>query len=111
MKRTIFSLFLFLSGCASPSGSLDALENTNSGSVLVRVMALDSTENTFVLAPSAYDDFLTSKDDLKQAMRLRAAAVCARSAIQLLVLDDPEYFKGIDLSPRGYLFCRRVRTE
>jgi hypothetical protein len=107
MKRAIFPVFFFLAGCAGPSGSLDALENMNSAGVLVRVVTLDPLERTFELAPSAYDNFLNSKGDLKQAMRLRATAVCAPSGVQILVLDEPEYLKGIDLSPHGYLYCRR----
>src|SRR5258706_16147865 len=99
MKRTILLPFLFLAGCASPSDSLDGLENTNSGSVLVRVVKLDLSENTYQLAPSAYDDLLTANDDLKQAMRSRAAAICAPRGVQVLVLDEPDYLKGIEASP------------
>jgi len=111
MRPTLILPFLFLAGCAGPRGPLDALENTASGSVRIRVIKLDLAENTFALAPSDYDNFLTARDDLKQAMRSRAAAICAPSGIQELVLDEPEYFKGIDLSPRGYLYCRRAATQ
>src|SRR5258707_1389573 len=60
MKVTkLAPLFLFLAGCSSTNGPLDAVEKTSSGGVLVLVEKLDLAENSYLLTPSAQDSFLT----------------------------------------------------
>ena len=98
-------LFLLLAGCADTSGRFDAVEKTNSGGVLVEVEKLDLAENTYLLTPYAELGWLTSTADLKQAMRLRAAAICMSGGVQFLDVDRPYYIQ-VELSPVGYLHCR-----
>jgi hypothetical protein len=106
MKVTkLVPLFLFLAGCSSTNGPLDAVEKTSSGGVLVLVEKLDLAENSYLLTPSAQDSFLTADSDLKQAMRSRAAAICGPAGVQFLDVDRPYYIQ-VELSPRGYLHCR-----
>jgi len=100
----ILPLCLFLVACASTEGPLDAVERTDSGSVLVRVMRLDLAENSYELVPSAHAIWFTDTEELKQAMRSRAAAICAPGGIQFLDVDRPYYIQ-VELSPRGYLHC------
>src|SRR5258706_2251316 len=67
MKVTkLVPLVLFLAGCSSTNGPLDAVERTSSGGVLVLVEKLDLAENSYLLTPSAQDSFLTPDSDLKQ---------------------------------------------
>ena len=105
MKVTkLVPLFLFLAGCSSTNGPLDAVESTNSGGVLVLVERLDLAENSYELVPSGEDVWFTSTADLKQAIRSRAAAVCGAGGIQFLDVDRPDYIQ-VELSPRGYVHC------
>jgi hypothetical protein len=98
-------LLLLLAGCADTRGPFDAVENTNSGGVLVQVEKLDLAENSYLLTPYAEDGWLTSTADTKQAMRLRAAAICMAGGVQSLDVDRPAYIQ-VELSPVGYLHCR-----
>lgn len=101
----ILALCLFLTACASTEGPLDGVERTDSGGVLVRVMKLDLAENSYELAPSGHDIWFTDTEDLKQALRARAAVICGPGGIQFLDVDRPYYIQ-VELSPRGYLHCR-----
>ena len=100
----LLPLFLLLAGCAGTSGPFDAVEQTNSGGVLVQVEKLDLAENTYLLTPSERG-WLASTADLKQAMRSRAAAICMPGGVQILDVDRPAYIQ-VELSPIGYLHCR-----
>jgi hypothetical protein len=98
-------LFLLLAGCADTSGPFDAVEQTNSGAILVQVEKLDLAEKSYLLTPYAEYGWLTSTADIKQAMRSRATAICMAGGVQSLDIDRPAYIQ-VELSPVGYLHCR-----
>jgi hypothetical protein len=100
-------LFLLLAGCATASGPLDAEVQEGSQPIVVQVFQTD--HNAYELVPSypglVWGLITPSKDETSEAVRSKAASLCAQGAIDVLDESRPDYIL-VELSPRTYLHCR-----
>ena len=103
----ISPLFFLLAGCATASGPLDEEINVGSQPIVVQVYRTD--HNAYELAAS-YPGLIwmvstPSKEEASEAVRAKAAALCAPGSIETLDESRPDYIL-VELSPRAYLHCR-----
>jgi hypothetical protein len=75
--------------------------------IVVQVFQID--RNAYELVPSypglVWGLIAPSTDEASQAVRSRAASLCAPGAVAILDESRPDYI-AVELSPRAYLHCR-----
>jgi hypothetical protein len=107
IKISPLVLLALLAGCATAGGPLDAEVEVGSQPIVVQVFQTD--QNAYELVPSypglIWGLITPSKDEASEAIKSRAASLCAPGAVEVLDEGRPDYI-GVELSARAYLHCR-----